>query len=683
MTYTKRGPFVDVPEDGPVPSGAVPTDAATFNHFDDALEDQDGRITTLEGTPPGGGVTDHGALTGLSDDDHPQYHNNTRGDARYSQLGHNHDATYVNETDHTKAAHDALGINAATLDGMDSSDFATAANLTTHTSDSDDAHDASAISYAGGTGMSASTVEAAIDELANEKADAATLETALFGVSADRGNGSITLVDADEPTQLFNTPLTATRSVTLLATGASTPSGRRFRIVRGSAATGAFDLEVRNSSNVLLATLAQPARAVELTHDGSDWQITDFVSDHDLQTHLDLGLATSDSVTNHVTSETDAHPADSISIADAGAFFSATDVEGALQEIGAGGIGGGGGAATEVVVAVPIFVPHASQTIHTNTANGIKVAETEFREFGTHHRQKMDLSGASEVRFTVYVDVAANAGAKMGLQYALSEAGPWKFLDGSASGTTTANPQAALNTASTTVVSTTATLPSEAKADVFLRAVTWAGDGTTIPKFGIIVAQFTVAGVGATAATVPVVDTGGYYTGNTTEDVLQEIGASLTSGGHDLGTHNDTDFASVAPVAGDTLRFNGTDWVPAQRAWRLDSHSLPSVTATTISSDAICTENNFDLRRLSARVQTPSSSGNITIEIYRGTSGTGSPTLTLIGTITINQAAYRAVNVGISAGTVLMQQDEFLRAVVTGAGTGAAGLTVSYRGFLL
>lgn len=30
-----------------------------------------------------GGATDHGALTGLGDDDHVQYHNNTRGDARY------------------------------------------------------------------------------------------------------------------------------------------------------------------------------------------------------------------------------------------------------------------------------------------------------------------------------------------------------------------------------------------------------------------------------------------------------------------------------------------------------------------------------------------------------------------------------------------------------------------------
>ena len=29
------------------------------------------------------GISDHGALTGLADDDHPQYHNDTRGDARY------------------------------------------------------------------------------------------------------------------------------------------------------------------------------------------------------------------------------------------------------------------------------------------------------------------------------------------------------------------------------------------------------------------------------------------------------------------------------------------------------------------------------------------------------------------------------------------------------------------------
>lgn len=48
------------------------------------------------GVSPGGpgGASDHGALTGLADDDHPQYHNNARGDARYAALGHDHDADY-------------------------------------------------------------------------------------------------------------------------------------------------------------------------------------------------------------------------------------------------------------------------------------------------------------------------------------------------------------------------------------------------------------------------------------------------------------------------------------------------------------------------------------------------------------------------------------------------------------
>lgn len=42
-----------------------------------------------------GSTTDHGGLSGLTDDDHTQYYNQTRGDARYSQLGHNHDADYA------------------------------------------------------------------------------------------------------------------------------------------------------------------------------------------------------------------------------------------------------------------------------------------------------------------------------------------------------------------------------------------------------------------------------------------------------------------------------------------------------------------------------------------------------------------------------------------------------------
>jgi hypothetical protein len=46
-------------------------------------------------TPAGGGGTsDHSLLTNLTADDHTQYFNTTRGDARYSQLGHLHTGTY-------------------------------------------------------------------------------------------------------------------------------------------------------------------------------------------------------------------------------------------------------------------------------------------------------------------------------------------------------------------------------------------------------------------------------------------------------------------------------------------------------------------------------------------------------------------------------------------------------------
>ena len=47
----------------------------------------------------GGGSSDHGGLTGLGDDDHTQYHNDTRGDARYSPLGHTHDAADITDFD--------------------------------------------------------------------------------------------------------------------------------------------------------------------------------------------------------------------------------------------------------------------------------------------------------------------------------------------------------------------------------------------------------------------------------------------------------------------------------------------------------------------------------------------------------------------------------------------------------
>ena len=69
------------------------------------------------GAGGGGGSSDHGALTGLADDDHPQYHDDARGDVRYytrpqadTLLGGKADSA------HTHSIADTTGLQTA-LDG--------------------------------------------------------------------------------------------------------------------------------------------------------------------------------------------------------------------------------------------------------------------------------------------------------------------------------------------------------------------------------------------------------------------------------------------------------------------------------------------------------------------------------------------------------------------------------------
>jgi len=81
------------------------------------------------------GVTDHGGLGGLSDDDHTQYHNDARGDARYyteTELGSNANgvgASLIGIEDPT-ALYAATDVEAALAEVMD------AITIVTHVADS-------------------------------------------------------------------------------------------------------------------------------------------------------------------------------------------------------------------------------------------------------------------------------------------------------------------------------------------------------------------------------------------------------------------------------------------------------------------------------------------------------------------------------------------------------------------
>lgn len=82
------------------------------------------------------GVTDHGALTGLSDDDHTQYHNDARGDARYALIAQG----VTNGDSHDHSGGDGAQIAYSGLSGLptlgsaaatDSTAYATAAQGST------------------------------------------------------------------------------------------------------------------------------------------------------------------------------------------------------------------------------------------------------------------------------------------------------------------------------------------------------------------------------------------------------------------------------------------------------------------------------------------------------------------------------------------------------------------------
>ena len=89
-------------------------------------------------------------------------------------------------------------------------------------------------------------------------------------VSADKGDAAATLdMRTSEQTNVWNTPLTANRAVTLTTTGAF--EGAKFRVVRTAAATGAFNLTVAGKN---LAA----GQWADVEYDGAAWFLTAFGS---------------------------------------------------------------------------------------------------------------------------------------------------------------------------------------------------------------------------------------------------------------------------------------------------------------------------------------------------------------------------------------------------------------------
>lgn len=90
-----------------------------------------------------------------------------------------------------------------------------------------------------------------------------------FGVTSDVGDSAKTLTAGqDDYIQIWDTPLTADRAVTLSTTNVYTSAA--FRVVRTANATGAFNLNVGSGPLKQLAS----GEWVDVYYDGSQWLVT-------------------------------------------------------------------------------------------------------------------------------------------------------------------------------------------------------------------------------------------------------------------------------------------------------------------------------------------------------------------------------------------------------------------------
>lgn len=158
--------------DAKQPSGSYASASHTHSVGDISASGTASSTTFLRGdgtwaTPAGeGGTTDHGSLTGLGDDDHPQYLTNARGDARYYTQGQVDAALSGKVGTSDPRLSDARTPTSHVhpiSDVTDLSGILGSKSNTGHTHDSDDLSDATTVGKAVLTAATAAAGRTAID----------------------------------------------------------------------------------------------------------------------------------------------------------------------------------------------------------------------------------------------------------------------------------------------------------------------------------------------------------------------------------------------------------------------------------------------------------------------------------------------------------------------------------------